>query len=521
MNKMLLLLFALVLESAHLSAQPVITNQPSSQIITYGSILYGDMSNAVFSVGVSDNGPLTYRWQFNGVDLSPRIITIAGTGSSSTSGDGGAAMLASFYQPVGLAVDATGNLFISDAEAGGNIRKIDTNGIISRVAGKSSPPWSSDGGAAINANFQTPYMLALDGNGNIFVADQLHNSVRMVGTNGIITTVAGNGTYGSGGDGGLATNANLSQPSGVAIDLIGNLFIADASGRIRKVDTNGIINTVAGNGTNGYSGDGGAATNAMLNVPISLCVDKNENLFITDYGNGCIRKVDTNGIITTVAGTGTNGYSGDGGIATAAMLKNPRDVAVDGCGNIFICDTGNSRIREVDTNGFITAVAGKGSGSFSGDGGAATNANISPFGITLDSAENLLIAGNNRIRKVTGLAPQGPNLVLENLITNNVGNYDVIVTGSDGSVTSSIVSLTLVLPPITTTLTPTNGRITISWPTYAYGTYQVEYTTNLVSPHWNNLGNSLFYSGISPSTISIQDSITTNSQRFYRVQSLQ
>ena len=213
-------------------------------------------------------------------------------------------------------------------------------------------------------------------------------------SSGVITTVAGNGSSGYSGDGNKATNAGL-YARGVAVDCAGNLFIADASNeRIRKVDTNGFITTVAGNGSAGFSGDGGAATNARLYYPEGVAVDGVGNLFIADDDNQRIRKVDTNGVITTVAGNGAIGYYGDGGAATNARLYYPYGVAVDGVGNLFIADYDNQRIRKVDTNGIITTVAGNGSAGFAGDGGAATNARLYyPEGVAVDGCGQSVHSG--------------------------------------------------------------------------------------------------------------------------------
>jgi sugar lactone lactonase YvrE len=264
-----------------------------------------------------------------------------------------------------------------------------------------------------------------------------------VGTNDIITTVAGGG---SGGDGGAATNASLYDPYAVAVDSSGNLYIADTDNqRIRKVHNNTIITTVAGNGTSGYSGDGGAATDASLAWPSSVAVDSTGNLYIADQNNNRIRKVGTNGIITTVAGKGNSGYSGDGGAATNANLYYPSGVALDPIGNLYIADRNNNRIRKVNTNGIITTAAGKGSAGYSGDGGAATNATMdNPYGVGLDWSGNLYIADteNQRVRKVNlaGL----PSLMLTNVGSNNAGNYQVLITSPYGSVTSAVAALSVV-----------------------------------------------------------------------------
>ena len=225
---------------------------------------------------------------------------------------------------------------------------------------------------------------------------------------GIITTYAGDGTYGFSGDGGPATSAMLAAPEGVAEDTAGNLFIADSwNSNVRKVTPGGVISTVAGNGNPGYSGDGGPAASAMLNYPTGVAVDAAGNLFIADYGNDRIRMVTPSGIISTVAGNGTAGFSGDGVPANSAQLNGPTGVAVDAAGNLFIADEHNNRVREVNPGGVISTVAGNGTGGYSGDGGPATSAELYyPAGVAVDTAGNLFIADfdNQRVRMVTGVA---------------------------------------------------------------------------------------------------------------------
>jgi len=431
MRTFILFLTALGVAQTTLRAQlPTITNQPASQAVWAGG-------NVTFAVGVSGTGPFTYQWQFNTVNLPNGIITtVAGGGGG---GDGSAATNASLGSPDGVAVDAVGNLFIADI---GNqrVRKVSTNGIITTVAGNGIGGYSGDGGPATNASLDYPDGVAVDASGNLFIADNLNSSIRKVSTNGIITTVAGNGTWGYSGDGGAATNANLHFPYGVAVDASGNLFIADTfNSRIRMVSTNGIISTVAGGGS---GGDGSAATNASLSSPRGVAVDTSGNLFIADYFNSRVRMVSTNGIITTVAGNGTWGYSGDGGAATNASLADPVGVAVDASDNLFIADYAEQRIRTVSANGIITTVAGNGKNGFSGDGGKATSASLyDPYGVAVDASGNLFIADtdNNRIRKV--IPNQGPTVALNNVTAANAGDYQVVVTGSSGSVTSSVATL--------------------------------------------------------------------------------
>ena len=208
-------------------------------------------------------------------------------------------------------------------------------------------------------NLNSPSGVTVDGAGNLYIADTNNHRIRKVDTSGVITTVAGTGVSGYSGDDGLATAAQLNNPYGVTVDGAGNLYIADRSNhRIRKVDTSGVITTVAGTGAYGYSGDDGTAITAQLNFPYGVTIDSIGNLYIADSFNHRIRKVDTSGVITTVAGTGAQGNSGDGGAATAAQLNSPSNVTVDSAGNLYIADTNNHRIRKVDTSGVITTVSG-------------------------------------------------------------------------------------------------------------------------------------------------------------------
>jgi sugar lactone lactonase YvrE len=420
---------------------PSVIAQPLGQTVIAGT-------NVIFSVTAGGTGPFTYQWQFNGTNVPDNIITtVAGNGSSSYSGDGGPATNAGLLVVWGLTLDAAGNLYIADT-AHLRMRKVDTNGIITTVAGNGSSGYSGDGGAATNAGVDGPYGVAVDGVGNLYIADTGDNRIRKVDTNGVITTVAGNGSGTYAGDGGAATNASLNSPYGVALDSLGNLYIADTyNSRVRMVGTNGIITTVAGKSGYGYSGDGGAATNASLNSPYGVALDSLGNLYIADNGNNRIRIVRTNGIIATVAGKGGGDYSGDGGAATKASLNAPGGVAVDALGNLFIADSSNNRIRRVDANGIITTVAGNGSRTYAGDGGASTNASLNyPEGVALDSFYNLYIADtfNDRIRKVPPLGY--PTLALPNVSADNAGNYMVVITSPYGSVTSAVAVLTVTIP---------------------------------------------------------------------------
>ena len=330
------------------------------------------------------------------------IETVAGGGSSL--GDGGAATAALLSAPSGVAVDGAGNLYIADFN-NHRIRKVNSAGVISTVAGTGTAGFSGDGGAATSAQLRNPQDVALDGAGNLYIVDTGDHRIRKVNSAGVISTVAGSGAQGFSGDGAAATAAQLNQPRGVALDGTGNLYIADwANHRIRKVDvSSGNISTVAGTGTAGFSGDGGAATSAQLDNPYGVAVDGASNLYIADGDNNRIRKVNSSGNISTVAGTGTAGFSGDGGAATSAQLDNPYVVALDGAGNLYIADGGNHRIRKVNSAGVISTVAGSGAQGFGGDGGAATAALLNfPIDVAPDALGNLYIAEwvNNRIRKV-------------------------------------------------------------------------------------------------------------------------
>ena len=336
--------------------------------------------------------------------VSPIITTVAGTGVPGYSGDGGQATKAQLYYPYGAAVDGSGNLYIA-GYFDHRIRKVAPSGIITTVAGNGTAGYSGDGGPAASAQLYFPRSVVVDGSGNLYIADSANHRIRKVSPSGIITTIAGTGSWGYSGDGGQATSARLNYPYSVTIDALGNLYIADTGNEcVRKVSPSGIIATVAGvNGYSDYSGDGGQATSAHLNVPAGIAVDGSGNLYIADRDNNRIRRVSSSGIITTVAGTGVYGFSDDTGPSINAQLSNPYGVTVDGSGSLFIADMYNHRIRKVSPSGIITTVAGTGSAGYSGDGGPAVNAQINlPSATALDSSGNLYIIdyGNHRIRFV-------------------------------------------------------------------------------------------------------------------------
>jgi sugar lactone lactonase YvrE len=371
------------------------------------------------------SGSKVYR-----VAASGTLTVVAGNGTAGFSGDGGSAVSAQLRNPYGLAVDSEGNLFILDVEDY-RIRKVTPTGVISTVAGNGVSGFGGDNGPAISAQIRANG-IAVDSSGNLFIADSGNLRVRKVTAAGVISTVAGNGTYGFSGDGGPAVSAQFRNCSYVAVDKDGNLFIADSFDyRIRKVTTDGIISTVAGNGTKGFGGDAGAATLAQLQYLTGIAVDKDGSLFIADY-NYRIRKVTPDGIINTVAGNGIGGFSGDGGPATSAKLWYPHGVAVDKDGNLFIADSYNNRIRKVTPTGIISTVAGNGEGRAAGDGGsAALSALDYPTSVAVDAAGNLFIADfhNNRIRKIT---PAG-------IISTFAGNGEYGFNGDGIPATSATV----------------------------------------------------------------------------------
>ena len=334
-------------------------------------------------------------------DAAGVVTLLAGTGQAGFSGDGGLATSAQLYSPQGVAVDSSGNVYIADYN-NFRIRKVSSAGTIATVAGNGACcGYTGDGGAATSAEIGLVYGLAFDPSGNLYLTDIENDVVRKVASSGNITTVAGNGTFGYAGDGGPATSAELREPFGVAADASGNVYIADTySYRVRRVSASGTIATVAGTGNCCYGGDGGAATSALLSVPDGLALDSSGNLYIADSGNNRIRKVSSGGTISTIAGTSSQGYSGDGGPAAAARLFTPVGVAVDNGGNLRISDSGNARIRSVTASGTIATLVG---GAL-GDGGLGIFGYLNqPAGVARDNAGNTWIAdtNNNRVRQVS------------------------------------------------------------------------------------------------------------------------
>ena len=401
------------------------TSTAEIEVVAHGSTTVKSVSAATFTINQA---------------TTPIISTIAGVApTGSDRGDGGPAVAAKLNGPTAVAVDSQGDLFIADS-ANNEVREIHAGtGVITTVAGNGTAGFSGDGGPATSARLNGPSGVAVDGQGNLFIADANSQRIREVNlATGTITTVAGTGMAGVSGDGGQATSAKLFDPTAVAVDSQGHLFIADAENdRIREVNlATGVISTFAGGGAAGL-GDNGPATSAELNIPEGVAVDSHGDVFIADYDNNRIREVNAQGIITTVAGNGTSGSSGDGGPATSAELLRPHGVAVDAAGNLYIADLQNQRIREVNLGtGVITTLAGTGAAGSSGDNGPAASATLhNPYGVAVDGKGDVFIADgvSNVIREVTP-APSISNVAISTATVQGGGN--ALITWSSDAVTN-------------------------------------------------------------------------------------
>ena len=401
---------------------------------------------------------------------SQNISTIAGNGSSGFNGDGGQATSATLNYPQDITLDSVGNVFIADWQ-NCCVRKITAStGIITTVAGWGLSCGSGgDGGQATSAGLSGPGAVCFDRAGNLYIADSNNNKIRKVTkATGIITTVAGkNGPGGYNGDGILATSASLYGAAGVCVDDSGNIYIADNSNhRIRKVTAaTGIISTIAGNGTSGFSGDGGLATAAQFYYPSGVTMDTAGNFYIGDWANHRVRKVTAStGIITTVAGNGINGFAGDGGLATSASLTYVHAVGLDPAGNMYLADITNNRIRKVmASTGIITTVAGIGTQGFSGDGGSALSAELNrPYAARIDSLGNMYIVEqyNQRVRKVIGVYPGSPVIMGNTTICNGKSTTLTASGGTTYSWSTGESASTITVSPSATvvyTVTATTG----------------------------------------------------------------
>ncbi|MFD0352401.1 RICIN domain-containing protein [Streptomyces sp. NPDC127110] len=340
-----------------------------------------------------------------GEGTEPPISTVAGTGVAGFKGENEPAVTAQLNRPYGVAVDSTGTLYLSDYN-NHRVRRITTDGRISTVAGNGAAGFKGDGGPAAASQLNCPREIAVDGADNLYIVDANNHRVRKVATDGTISTVAGNGAAGFAGDGGPATAARLNLPLGVAADRAGNLYIAEYhNNRVRKVTVDGVISTIAGNGTGGFKGDGGPAVAAQLNHPysVAVAVDGTGDLYIADADNNRIRKVVADGTISTVAGTGVAGFGGDGGPAASAQLSFPVGLAVDSTGALLVTDYRNNRVRKITTDGRIGTVAGNGTAGFGGDDGPPATARLNcPYAVAVDCVDTLYIAdhANDRIRRI-------------------------------------------------------------------------------------------------------------------------
>jgi hypothetical protein len=410
---------------SHIAGNGSYTYSGDGSIATMAGMRPSDVAvDAHGNVYVCDKGNRRIRK----VNSSGIISTIAGGGT--TLGNGGPALLAYLSNPITIAADTAGNIYINDNE--NRIRKVNTSGIIDIYAGNGSSNPLGEGGQATSAGLSGIKAIKIDGAGNLYLALSGHR-IRKINTSGIINTIAGTGTSGFTGDGGAATAARINNSNDMAVDIAGNVYIVDEyNGRVRKIDAGGNINTILGNGIaiNGFSGDGGAALMAAFrNYLPSVLADGMGNVYIADATNQRIRKVNSAGIVSTFAGNGTAGYYGDGGPASAAALSIPVGLALDKMGNLYIGEAGSNHVRKVNTSGIISTVAGGGS-SILGDGGPATAAAISVIGIAVDTNGNIFIAdsANKRIRKVDGST---------GIITTIAGNGSSIHSGDGGPATAA------------------------------------------------------------------------------------
>jgi sugar lactone lactonase YvrE len=390
-------------------------------------------STTFFGLALDASGNLfladTFNYRIRRITPAGVISTVAGNGNYGFDGDGGLATAASLASPYGVAVDSTGQLLIADSD-NYRIRKVTTAGQISTVAGIGSRGFSGDGGAASAALFNFPGGMAVDSSGNLLIADTDNSRIRKLTPAGIVSTIAGNGGIGFAGDGGLATAAVLNLPGSVAVGPDGTVYISDCSNRIRKVAPNGVIST--------------HATSSWLFCSFfyytyeqlsrgPLAVDASGNIFVADTFHYRIDKVAPDGTVSPYAGSGSSsyGFSGDGGPALSAKITEPWGIALDAAGNLYIADTWNNRIRKVTPGGIISTIAGTANAGFSGDGGPAISAQLNmPTALAVDAQNNLFVAdtNNNRIRKID---------LVTGIITTIAGNGTAGVSGDGGPPTQA------------------------------------------------------------------------------------
>jgi uncharacterized protein (TIGR03437 family) len=364
------------------------------------------------------------------------IATFAGNGSAAYSGDGAEAVDSALNDPKGMAIDPAGNVYIADSE-NFRVRKVNPAGIISTYAGNGVYGFSGDGGLAVDASISDILSVALDAAGNLYVADSSNRRIRKITPGGIISTIAGTGVQGYSGDGGPAVDALLGRPVAVAVDAGGNLYYVDSVDQcVRRINAAGIISTVAGNGVQAFSGDGGLAVSASLAFPLGIAFDSAGDFYVADANNNRVRMVTPRGIISTVAGDATEGFSGDGGLAVNASINIPSDVAVDSAGNLYVADAGNNRIRKVNPAGVISTIAGTADNGFSGDGGSPTLAMLNhPWSVAVGSSGTVYIGDeiNLRVREIVPAASGlNPPVISANGVVNGA-SFVVGLTVAPGS----------------------------------------------------------------------------------------
>ena len=422
---------------------------------------------------------------------SGTITTIVGTGVAGFGGDGGPGIAASINNPNAVYSSTTGLVYISDA-MNHRIRELKDFGVIFTIAGNGTAGYGSDGVVSTTTSLYQPSGVVADASGNVYIGDMLNHRVRMVdGSTGLISTIGGTGSAGFGGDGGPATAAQFNRPYGLTLDGVGNLYVADQyNHRVRKINlASGIVTTILGNGTSGSSGDGGPATAALIDFPNYVHADGAGNLYVTDNGNHKIRKINTSGIINTVVGTGVGGFSGDGGPATDAQLYFPAGITLDTAGNLYVTDFGNNCIRKVSPTGFISTIAGNSTvAGFSGDGGPATAAKLNrPLDITTDHLGNVYIFDglNNRIRKIAPPPPSAPvaglSTTAASVCEGNCLTFNSTSTGTIDSMRWVAPGATVSMPTFTGTdvCFPTTGSFSVHL--YVYGPGGVDSSSTIIS----------------------------------------
>lgn len=417
------------------------------------------------------------------------ITVVAGNGTAGKSGDNGLATNAQFNQPEFVTFDKGGNMLIADA-SNHRIRKVDLHGIVTTIAGGDTAGYSGDGGPATKALLNGPQGLAFDAAGNLYFSELENHVIRKITPTGTISTYAGIG-YQSGhsGDGGMATSATLSGPCGITFDQQGNLYIAEFFGQvIRKVDKAGKISTIAGVSTVGFSGDGGKAINAMLNGPSGVVFDDKGNLFIADAYNNRVRKIAPSGIITTIAGTGVSGFSGENGPAISASFRSPYGLLFDKAGGLYVSDCWNFCIRNIDSNGLIKTIAGQ--GEVQGDnanGQAAPSALLGVVcGLAFDKYGHLYVGDsyNNRVYKITNIGtplsvPSASPALCNSIAiapTVNDGSFDIMLPQNLESCDLSLVDMSGKLAG-QNRIVPRNGHAKAKF-SLINGSYTVMCTTN-------------------------------------------